>query len=350
VGITYEKTWQFDMNRAYDPGVGAAMSALEKYTLWYCKAFLTGQIGGATQGLWTVAGSSDGVTGGMDGVDRWGTTFDPAKVVGSVSARSWVVLQSPSILGKTYWVLLDWNSTVPGTYDAYLTLKMDVQAPTGGSATVAPTMATGLGSYMTQSGSGNQFALCSYASPRPGPMKMHGMLATDGSFIILSSRDYTGAFFSGFVGMVLANCKAADQYPFYLSLTADITLVPGTTTGFGYAGTLDNGLYSVMRIPTGTASQQYLYQIKPVTTRLPDGPDIFDGAWMNYPFWVGDNTVGTNRYRTIRGRLPDIMVHPGGNGYSSKYPVNSGAVDSQNNPTWMLVGDLWMPTNAIPLL
>ena len=52
-------------------------------------------------------------------------------------------------------------------------------------------------------------------------MKGHGALATDGSFIVLFSRDHTGLFYSGMMGMHLSNAKNDDPCPFWLGVGCD---------------------------------------------------------------------------------------------------------------------------------
>lgn len=350
MSLNYEKAWQFDMNRAFT-SVTAHIDA-ERYTAWYYKAFLCGQIGGATQGLWTVVGSSDGSTAGMDGVDRWGSTFNPAKIVISNATRSWVCLRSPAMLGNTYYMIIDLANTVPGIWDAYLFIYLDITLPTGGTTSAIPTMTAGV---RPASNTGCPYCISTQGSSvRPGPIKIHGMLAPDGSFIILTSKDYTNCFYSGFVGMLLANYKPANQYPFMISLAGDPTLASlGFGSGWGPANTFDHPSYNCMRTPNGVGGMISLGMIKPVTTNFPDGPNAFDGFIDNWPIWFGSNATGTNTYRTIVGRVPDMFYTPVGADYADALPTRlfwHGMVDNQSSPKWMIVGNMIIPTNAIPIL
>jgi len=92
---TFEKVWQFDINR----NLGQATVANTcKNDLWWIKGFLCGHVpsqtivgttqGGFTQGLWTVYQSSDGLgnfgTAG-DGYDRWNTLGATTGNSGSVA-------------------------------------------------------------------------------------------------------------------------------------------------------------------------------------------------------------------------------------------------------------------------
>jgi hypothetical protein len=329
-----EKTWQFDMNRPYAPNSANSTVAddLCKYVLWYYKTFLCGQIGGATQGLWTVYGSSDAVTAGLDQVDRWTNVYTNGKLTHAAAGalHSWVVLKSPVIVGKNYYLLLDYNILATG-YQVAITLG--TTAPTGGSATTVPTF---VNSY-------TQAAQTFGLNAAWGPTHLHGMLATDGSFIILSSRDYTGAFFSGFVGTLLANYKAADTTPFWVNMSGDPTAL--VTTGFG------NGIYGLdssgnMRHLDDTGAAAGYGGILPVNTgssptnNFPAAPDPWDGGFVDFPVWVGSNTAG---FKTIRGRIQDVLFHGG-------IAPSTGCVDSYVAPTMMTVGKYWFPTNAIPVL
>src|SRR3954465_5110962 len=67
---TFEKSWFLDPNRPHPAGSTSVLDQ-GKAQLWYWKAFLKGDVGGATLGLWAVIGSSDGVTAALDGIDRW---------------------------------------------------------------------------------------------------------------------------------------------------------------------------------------------------------------------------------------------------------------------------------------
>jgi hypothetical protein len=92
VPTTFEKTWQFDLNRAAADNTTAL--GLIKSFYWWWKEFLQGHmvdpIAGVapSAGMWTVLGSSDSVTGALDGVDRWQTSgaYDGTKLVRGVNA------------------------------------------------------------------------------------------------------------------------------------------------------------------------------------------------------------------------------------------------------------------------
>jgi hypothetical protein len=323
---SYEKTWQFDMNRAYGD-VSSTLANTAKYVLWYYKAFLTGQIGGATQGLWTVAGSSDGVTGGMDGVDRWGAAYDATKVVNTTTPRSWVVLQSPPMNKRTYYLLFDCGTGAANSNTVNITLGVDA-APTGGTINAAPTVQNAV--PMTT----NRYF---HHNTNPGPIHLHGALATDGSFNVLLSRDNTGMFSSGLVLQWIGNAKPTDQYPVWLHMSCNQTLSVGY--GNGTAQDLTQTTYCVMRAPDNSQGGNWA-GIIPVSTNFPSVVDVFDGTTLDWDVWVGATTAG---YQSVRGRIQDISYFPGG--------ANTGSIDGTvGAPSFMIVGNYWFPTNTAPIL
>jgi hypothetical protein len=309
---------------------------LFKYNIWYWKAFLTGQIGGATQGLWTVAGSSDGVTGAMDGVDRWTSTYTGTKIVTDIATwpHSWIVLQSPVMAGKTWYILIDAGNSDGKTL--YVTLGVDAP-PTGGSNTTAPTVQNAAplpGMYIGQGGLPNY--------PNGGASRFHGMLATDGSFILLASRCHTQKFMNGFIFQTLSNVKGNDLYPGWLALNTDYTLTAGYGSQQGAGNTGPDYIgYSVMRTPPGNGYDAYGGVI-PQTANWPAGEDRFDGSFADYPLWISKRATG-NGYVGVRGRVQDIMFTTGY--YSSGDGPPPGSVDNLASPQWMNVGAFRFPTN-----
>jgi hypothetical protein len=188
-----QKNWQFDDNR-----VASVASILDagSHLLWYLKALACNQIAltawdgtavaiGASAGKWSVKGSSDGVTAGMDNVDRLGGgVYDGTKWVraGEGTAHSWVVLQDPS--GT-------WNLCVnfAGSSDYLTDFILSKNAFTGGSTTARPT-AVNEQSFWTASSQYKQLV----QNVAPTAAKVHGRLATDGSFFVMRSVDGSGRF------------------------------------------------------------------------------------------------------------------------------------------------------------
>lgn len=127
------------------PDVSTA-AAIWQYVNWAYKSFLLNTLStGTTAGsrnanaTWTCLGSSDGATAGMDGVDRWTSTFTPSKLVlaASGTAHSWIALRNAT---AGYDIVIDLNSATAGTA-GYISTKSSTGF-TGGSTTTRPTAAS----------------------------------------------------------------------------------------------------------------------------------------------------------------------------------------------------------------
>src|SRR5574343_449937 len=136
MAMTFEKTWAFDTNRQYTP---ASAVDITRRMMWYLAATLTGNVGGLTQGLWTLRASSDSVSAGYDTTDRWNLAgvYDGTKIVRGVN-HSWIVLRSPSINGYQWEMLLSFSTAA----DAAFRISFSRGAFTGGNITSSPTNAT----------------------------------------------------------------------------------------------------------------------------------------------------------------------------------------------------------------
>lgn len=89
-----EKTWQFNVNQS--PTSVASLAFAIKQSLV-----------GFASNPWTVIGSSNSTTSGMDAVDRW---VSAGNVVTATGAHSWIVLQQSQLNAK-YQVCIDMNGT-----------------------------------------------------------------------------------------------------------------------------------------------------------------------------------------------------------------------------------------------
>lgn len=102
------RTW-YDKRNVNFPDVTTNENAC-KSLYWVMKQLLKGgatatgdiAVPGRPAGIWTVYGSSDGVTAAMDGVDRWGDTFDATKLVfnfvtNNTTPHSWIILHNSAL-------------------------------------------------------------------------------------------------------------------------------------------------------------------------------------------------------------------------------------------------------------
>ena len=101
------KTWQFDVNQIIPSALDN--TTYRKDLLFKIKESLIG----FDQSPWQVAGSSDSITAGMDGVDRW---LSPADIIHAPNGQphSWVVLEQPGLGGMQLLLGLAWTDPAVG--------------------------------------------------------------------------------------------------------------------------------------------------------------------------------------------------------------------------------------------
>lgn len=353
---TQERTWQYDVNRVWTPA-----SAVEhtRYQMWYLKAFLKGEIGGAASGLWTCVGSSDAVTANVsDNTDRWGSPYNGAKIVraNAGTAHSWIVLKSPNftaggISATPFYMLLDFGTTA----DANIVIAYSKVGFTGGTTLARPTATDEWG--VGQIAGLVPTSLAYNDGSASAPYRVHGILCTDGSFCFLHSKDGSGVFQTIQVFSVLANVKAADAYPVFTLFCATPSGWPVDTakgiatptfasaycTGRNYAGTVCS-LPVLVPGGGGTTTPHLVYhQTGTGTWSQADGAD---GSMPDFPFWVA--TSGGSNLDGIKGRLQDFALCPVP-GNIAGLPI--GAVEPASGTiTSVNLGGVWAPFNAAPTL
>lgn len=346
--MAYDLTWQFDINRVV--ASAATHAELSKWQLWYLKAFLKGEIGGALLGLWTCYYSCDSAAAGVagDGVDRWGNPYNSAKIIRAAAgvAHSWMVLASPVMSGNTYYLIIDYASGTEG--QAVFTFC--ATAPTGGTTLAAPTS--------TQSWGISRFNGVATASTYNSgatltlPHKMHGMLSSTGQFHILSSRDTSGVFELAWGFQYLANTRINDLVP-------PATLMEYASAGIMVANTVAGGLGDIVATTGALNSRKYDNSgvnvgTAAVTPRFAvagtdltaaaswTAPDVADGTWPDWPIWIVTAYTVVTTITSNKGRWQDLAF--------TTLTLPSGTVDSAITPTFMTAGSIWFPTNAIPSL
>ena len=336
--ITFEKTWQYAFNQNMD---SSSVAAQQKNSLWAIKAFLKGeyaftdQTGGAIAaptGLWTCYGSSDSVTAGLDASDRWTGAFDAAKIVPAVEgiAHSWMVVKSPTALGPFYMIM---NYVSVTTID----LVFCKAAPTGGSTTNRPT-STDEWSYSSMA----------YTSGAVTTHRMHGAVATDGTFFVLGSQNGNARAEMAILGMALKDARAVDGYNFvtyagYVYAAGGALITASTTSGVAnqggtaasWKGRAASGAGPV--VLAGLAPAYYSAGALSASAHLDVDADATDAKYNSLPIYIQTYTVGQ---KSVRGRLPfpDFAWASDAIAQGSV----SGAVDSACG------GHIWIPANVAP--
>ena len=358
---TLEKTWQSMMNLTITPVDNLDLS---RQLLWNIKAFLKGEVGGATQGLWTHYASSDSVTAGIDATDRWLAAYDGTKIVRAAAgvAHSWIVLKSPSLAGYNWYLIIDFVGTT--NYAARFVWCRT--APTGGSITARPT-------------STDEFATVK-TSPTPGtiqlndlstitPHYIHAGLATDGCFWLAEVKQGSGLVCFAMISSLLDTTGIDARYPFYgyaaYNATANYGAAHPSTFGNPSSNATSGGS-GCMRHPDGASStitaatgcpclttgdaSGAAYWFGPyatawVTTGITPGYDPWNARYMDFPVYLASVSFVGSSLTTIafRGRLPDFAWGA----------ANQGTVDpiSGSSYTSTMIGNLWMPCtgSTVPL-
>lgn len=209
--LARRETWYTQAN--YDfPDVTTA-TLVSKSFAWMLKDLLTSSAHGSNGpegtppagSLWTVEGSSDGVTGAMDNVDRLGVgTFNASKYIVAADGvnHSWICLKSPAAMGPLYMVI-----NGPLTADE-VTLSFSTSAPTAGTAAYAPVSAVG----WSQNFNGTSRSQVNVGSTNA--QRMHLTRNAAGSFYMLTSRNGSGWFHTLFACVKLADAVSNDQCPY----------------------------------------------------------------------------------------------------------------------------------------
>jgi len=343
-----EKTWQTEGNILVNQTTAPLCA---KEVLWNMVALLTGKISAAADGLggqvvgangktglWTVVGSSDGVVAALDGVDRWGATFDPAKLVPAANgaAHSWVCLRSPDALGPV-WVTFDLVS--PAAAANNMSMLVYNAAPSVASTTNSPA-----GQAYTMLG--GTTANNAFVELVAAAFRCNLILSVDGEFWFTVAK---GGAYQTIIGVQrtdrtldpvpVVGCFAynntANLGPFGLSASAPLYTNSGNGRAFKGRG------------PTGTATEftglfasqsgNNLHAFSTTSASSYAGPNQLDGTYDEIPlFLFAGNATGGG----VKGRIPDAYV------VAANCPEGAVAVDENGKIYSSCVSDAWLPWTA----
>lgn len=336
---TFEKTWQFDMNRAYTPSNALDLT---RYTMWYIAAVLTGNLGGMTgASLWTLYASSNSSTAGTDATDRWvlAGPYDGTKIVrGSGSnAHSWIVLRSGLTMnGIQFYMILSFNTST----DAAIRLSYCKAAPTGGSTTVTPTASPSAypRNQWSPNGAGSITDYTINAAVADASRFNLG-LANDGSFYFLACKQTAGVANLSIQFHALSDYLTADKYPVWAMTHYRAAGANATNTGAFQALTTVTGSHDPQSSGSSIANVVLRWGFSTTSVYQPSSAGI-DGAWLDLPVIIAAESSAPNGV-PIRGRVADLglTLHATGLNEGDTAP-SGGPVDSS------VAGGFWYPANA----
>lgn len=335
-----DRTWQYDNNRELsDTTTGDRIHA--SY-IWALKAFLTGQVGGATLGLWTMDQCCDSTQVKTDGTDLFGATFDASKWVFAAEgvAHSWLVLKSPNGFANGPWYLA-LNPTLSGSTHVFQTsnIRLSKTQPSGGTTTAAPTTTN----YIANSAS---YQTLVDTAATGVTQRLQCILATNGDFMFLYCKNSAGFASSVFSVLHLVDGPTNDSNPLLLWLQYQGSS-PGALGQNFFAQDNTNNAHKVLppysALSGSTGAQAKI--IHPHTTGgLPTVSASGDYVDGKIPFIPAPVMTSTSGQQSVRGYLPDIRI-------TLSTSLVQGVVSPDNSSmTFAHHGDMVVPTNVLPIL
>lgn len=335
--MALERVWYTDMNVALADT--STTQRVSQSIIWGLKALLVGNITGTngaagahpSSARWTVLGSSDGTTAGLDGTDRWGASFDATKLVrASSGAHSWIVLRSPTAMGTYYYLTLDYLTSA----DANVIVVVSKTAPTGGTTSARP---TSVDEWVHVSTALNENVALAH--------NLNITRDASGNFWFIVSRTGAGRFVAGVAFQTLTDQRlVSDAYPVLSIVDYNGNTTAGTTGPFHTVSSALLGAASKGRSPTGAG----VGQVGPLGYKYATAGNDFlnayganaDGAYDGAEVLVGSSIAS---YFGIRGRLPDVYMSGGLTPQGCVQPL-TGDVER------VFCGSLWLPFTVAPTL
>lgn len=315
------KTWQWSVNRltsnAYSASVGANAPS---HVAWTIKEALTSM----PLNPWVVAGSSDAVTGGMDGVDRW---TDYTKIKGYTGAHSWIVLTQPGWNGGAQ-ILFDFALETANYQRQAIRMLSPGGLFTGGSNTAAPTAAD---SILLGSG---------YWMPRSATnWWTHVWQSTDGACtriaVCANNQVQIWIMFETLTDVEpTTTCPILAWWP---NISDNLT---NWNADIGRLVKAANGRFSPDGTPEHAASTYFAAHGYSANTAMEhcNMRNSYTNEWHMWPMHVMCEATGT---RGWFGRLMDIYVGP-----PLSMPPGLTMPDD-GSFKWVSVGDLWLPWDSV---
>lgn len=327
-------------------------SLISKSHVWSLKAHLMNQISTGTAGptardpasVWTCLGSSDGATGGLDGTDRWGSTFNASKIVyaGHGVAHSWIALQNAA-LGMQFVIDCQTSET-----DGMFSLCRNAQPLSGGlGGTVSQrpyVLSDEINFGYSSSGTGNWFSNWIADRVLSVNQRSQFVCGPDGSFLFFSTRDGFGAATSC-IGV--QNPQNSAYFPKRAGDTNGQCFIGPSAGSLSVPGAFQYSLWC----GTAGVNSQRLAAGNIMTSggliRYSFGGTNFDGAnapvdpyTLDYPAMpIAVLPVAPQSYP--RGVIADFYFH------GNRTLIPAGTLDDPGGVVaHVAVGDLWIPWDA----
>jgi hypothetical protein len=334
--MALSKTWYTSANRAADDVSTATRKAASE--LFALKALLMGQVSG-TDGpegarpssvYWTLAGSSDSSTAGIDSTDRIGSTFNAAKwvrVAAGGTPHTWFVLQSPSgLLDGPWYLCVDWI----GASDQVATFVISKNVFSGGSTSARPT-------------SVNESALTAqtFTETTAAASKAYFVTDANGGFYYLTSRNGQGIFQFILAVLPMTETRSGDG-------ARTVMVAQQTTSARGVLQDVASGHASFRGIlADSSAASTTLGMLLPTFTTTTNttqtftlaatGTNAIDAQVDALPIaYIFDSTTS---HLGVRGRWPDMWATGGQVAVGSVVPA-TGNPERIVTASWMIPGSV----------
>lgn len=307
-----EKTWSFDVNKGVV--AGTTVESCGQRTIFQVKQSILTLPG------WTVKGSSDNVTAGMDGVDRLDTYTDWVSRY-SAGTRSWIVFKN-TLSGLE--LLLEGSAASSTNENRYMRPFYSVAAGfSGGSTTARPTASDEISFASTSTGD-------AVVASTVQPHVVHVMGSSDGSAVrvfVLSNGVATYSLIVGTLGDalpgVLGNYWAGAQSG--STAFGIATWLATNGARLSYNSTAWTLALSTISIGTVAFSSSNAMTVPDVT-----------GAWNIVPILIAGEFSSST---TVFGRCIDLWFGATSRPHGSTYPE-----DGTN--TFAQFGNLVVPWNG----
>lgn len=307
----------------------------------------TGTVGPTTRdpaSVWTCLGSSNGTAGGLDAVDRWGSTFNAANIVfaGHGTNHSWIALQNTA-LGMQ--LVIDCQSSETDILFSLCRNAQPLSGGLGGTVSQRPYVLSDEFNFgYTSSGTGNWISTWIADRTLAVNQRSQFLCAADGSFLFFSTRDGFGGATSC-IGV--QNPQNSSYFPkragdtngqCFIGPSAGSLSVPGA---FQYSSWCSTPGANAQRLAAGNI------MTSGGLSRYAFGGSNFDGSsspvdpyTLDYPA-LPIAVLPTQPQSYPRGVIADFFV------IANRTLIPVGTLDNPSGVVAHLaVGDLWIPWDA----